>query len=63
MSDDAYEYWAGQFGKAYESPAFMQTVADKGLMPFKMQGEEFDRYVKERVGYMRDLAREAGLIE
>jgi len=63
VSDDAYEYWSDQFGKAYQSPAFMQTVADKGLMPFKMQGQAFDQYVKQRVGYMRELAREAGLIE
>ncbi len=62
VSDEAYDYWAQQFGKAYTSDAFMQTVADKGLMPFKMQGPEFDRYVKERVGYMRELARDAGLI-
>jgi len=41
----------------------MATVADKGLMPFKMQGAELDSYVRERVGYMRSLAREAGLIQ
>ncbi|WP_240476510.1 Bug family tripartite tricarboxylate transporter substrate binding protein [Marinobacterium rhizophilum] len=63
VSDEAYQYWADQFSKAYESEAFMATVADKGLMPFKMQGAELDSYVRERVGYMRNLAREAGLIQ
>jgi putative tricarboxylic transport membrane protein len=63
VSDEAYQYWADQFGKAYESEAFMAAVADKGLMPFKMQGAELDSYVRERVGYMRSLAREAGLIK
>ncbi|UTW12643.1 Bug family tripartite tricarboxylate transporter substrate binding protein [Marinobacterium rhizophilum] len=63
VSDEAYQYWASEFGKAYESEAFLAAVADKGLMPFKMQGPEFDSYVRERVGYMRALAREAGLIE
>ncbi|RRJ84200.1 Bug family tripartite tricarboxylate transporter substrate binding protein [Aestuariirhabdus litorea] len=63
VSDEAYQYWAGQFAKAYQSDQFLQVVADKGLLPFKMQGEEFDALVKQRVGYMRELAREAGLIK
>jgi putative tricarboxylic transport membrane protein len=63
VSDDAYDYWAAQFEKAYENDAFIKTVEDKGLMPFKMSGEEFDAYVKGRVGYMRDLAKDAGLIK
>ncbi|QLE98011.1 Bug family tripartite tricarboxylate transporter substrate binding protein [Neptunomonas phycophila] len=63
VSDEAYDYWAAQFDKAYENEAFLQTVQDKGLIPFKMSGDEFDSYVKSRVGYMRDLAKEAGLIK
>ncbi len=63
VSDDAYAYWANQFQKAYESPRFLQVVNDKGLIPFKMAGTDFDSYVKQRVGYMRDLAKEAGLIQ
>lgn len=63
VSDEAYNYWAGQFTKAYENEAFMTTVNEKGLIPFKMSGEKFDTYVKSRVGYMRDLATEAGLIK
>ncbi|MBU2863533.1 tripartite tricarboxylate transporter substrate binding protein [Reinekea forsetii] len=63
VSDEAYNYWSNQFAKAYESPAFMQTVADKGLLPFTMHGQELDTYVKQRVGYMRNLAKDAGLIK
>lgn len=63
VSDEAYNYWAEQFKKAYEDEKFMQVVDDKGLLPFKMAGTEFDAYVKQRVEYMRNLAKEAGLIQ
>ncbi|WP_305856870.1 Bug family tripartite tricarboxylate transporter substrate binding protein [Balneatrix alpica] len=63
VSDEAYNYWAEQFKKAYEDEKFMQVVDDKGLLPFKMAGTEFDTYVKQRVDYMRNLAKEAGLIQ
>ncbi|MFB9887410.1 Bug family tripartite tricarboxylate transporter substrate binding protein [Balneatrix alpica] len=63
VSDEAYNYWAEQFKKAYEDEKFMQVVDDKGLLPFKMAGAEFDAYVKQRVDYMRNLAKEAGLIQ
>lgn len=63
VSDEAYNYWAEQFKKAYEDEKFMQVVDDKGLLPFKMAGTEFDAYVKQRVDYMRNLAKEAGLIQ
>lgn len=63
VSDEAFNYWSGQFEKAYANDAFLQTVGEKGLIPFKMSGAKFDEYVKGRVGYMRELATEAGLIE
>ncbi|SIS46080.1 Bug family tripartite tricarboxylate transporter substrate binding protein [Neptunomonas antarctica] len=63
VSDDAYNYWAGQFEKAYASDAFLKAVHEKGLIPLKMSGKTFDTYVKSRVVYMRELATEAGLIK
>lgn len=61
VSDDAYQYWSEQFAKAYKSDAFNKEVAEKGLMPFSMYGEELDKYVKVRVQDMRELAKAAGL--
>jgi putative tricarboxylic transport membrane protein len=63
VSNEAYEYWSQMFGKAYDDENFMKTVDEKGLLPFKMHGAEFDTYVRSRVDYMRNLAVEAGLIK
>lgn len=63
VSDEAYQYWADQFAKAYKTEGFQKTVAEKGLMPFSMYGGELDAYVKERVQDMRALAKAAGLIQ
>ena len=63
VSNEAYEYWSQMFGKAYDDEKFMKTVDEKGLLPFKMHGAEFDTYVRSRVDYMRNLAVEAGLIK
>jgi len=63
VSDEAYNYWADQFKKAYKNPAFEKVVVDQNLVPFTMSGPALDSYIKERVGFMRGLAKEAGLIQ
>ncbi|MBV1788674.1 tripartite tricarboxylate transporter substrate binding protein [Marinobacterium sp. D7] len=62
VSDEAYAYWTDTFNKAYENRIFLKTVEDKGLVPYKSAGEAFDADVKKRVNLMRELAKEAGLI-
>lgn len=61
VSDEAYNYWSEMFGKAYNDEKFMKAVDEKGLLPFKMHGAEFDAHVRSRVDYMRKLAADAGL--
>ncbi|AEF56524.1 Bug family tripartite tricarboxylate transporter substrate binding protein [Marinomonas posidonica] len=63
VSDDAYHYWAEQFQKAYQNPAFDKAVIKKGLVPLHLSGMTLNSYIKERVVYMRGLAVEAGLIK
>lgn len=62
VSDEAYNYWVEQFNKAYDNPAFNETVKNRELQPFKLAGPEFDAYVKKRIEYMRGVAKDAGLI-
>lgn len=63
VSDEAYAFWTDQFKQAYNNPKFLQVVKDKGLLPYKVAGAEFDADVKQRVGVMRALAKDAGLIQ
>ncbi|MQX36462.1 Bug family tripartite tricarboxylate transporter substrate binding protein [Roseospira navarrensis] len=63
VSDEAYNAWADAFKAAYETEAFAQIQKEKGLMPLNMAGDELDASVKKRIANLRDVAREAGLIE
>jgi len=63
VSDEAYNAWVDVFKKAYGTEEFAKIQKDKGLMPLNMAGKAFDDDVKRRVGRMRTIAREAGLIK
>ncbi|MEM6421615.1 MAG: tripartite tricarboxylate transporter substrate-binding protein [Pseudomonadota bacterium] len=60
--DAAYEEWVSKFQAAYETEAFAKLQQEKGLLPLNIAGEELDASVKERVARLREIAREAGLI-
>lgn len=63
VSDEAYNFYADAFKKAYASDEFKKIREDKGLFPFESAGADFDKYVKERVAAQRELAKEVGLIQ
>ncbi len=63
VSDEAYNAWVDVFKKVYETEEFAKIQKEKGLMPLNMAGKEFDSDVKKRVERMRNIAREAGLIQ
>ena len=61
-SDESYAWWTSQFRRLQSTPEFARIRDDRGLFPFSMAGQEFDRYVKDRAEELRSLARAAGLI-
>ena len=63
VSNEAYQWWVSAFEKIYETEAFAQIRAEKGLFPFSKAGAELDALVKERVAALRELAKNAGLIK
>lgn len=63
VPDAAYDAWVEKFQAAYETEEFAQLQKEKGLMPLNLAGAELDASVKKRIGALRDIAREAGLIE
>ena len=60
---EAYDAYVAAFQQAYETPEFAEVQKSKGLLPLNMAGEEFQADVMQRVENMRNVAREAGLIE
>lgn len=62
VSDEVYRFWTDIFRRAYQSPAFMRVVREKGLRPHPLAGKPFDLEVKKSVVKMRKMAHEFGLM-
>ncbi|MCB2052699.1 MAG: tripartite tricarboxylate transporter substrate binding protein [Geminicoccaceae bacterium] len=63
MSDEAYQYWVDAIGKTYESDEWQQVMAQSGLAPLDLQGEEFEAFVAESVAKIQEISREIGIIQ
>jgi putative tricarboxylic transport membrane protein len=63
MSDEAYDYWVDAIGQVYSSEEWKQIMAQNGLAPLDLQGQEFEQFVAASVQSIQDLSRAIGLIE
>ncbi|GGE82144.1 tripartite tricarboxylate transporter substrate binding protein [Stappia taiwanensis] len=63
VPDADYQTWADAFAKAYETEEFRKIREEKGLLPLNLSGAELDTKVKQRIGELRQIARDAGLIK
>ena len=55
MSDDAYNYWVDAIGKVYESKEWKAIMANSGLAPLNLRGDDFQAFVMEPVDSITDL--------
>ncbi|WP_244934977.1 Bug family tripartite tricarboxylate transporter substrate binding protein [Acuticoccus sediminis] len=62
VSDEAYNAWVSAFEKAYGTDEWKKTVTGQGLQPVALAGEEMSAEMLKRVERMRNIAKEAGLI-
>lgn len=63
VSDEAYEKWVAAFKEAYGTEEFAKLQKDKGLLPLNIAGKDLDENVKQRIKKLREIAKEAGLIQ
>jgi putative tricarboxylic transport membrane protein len=63
MSDEAYDYWVDAVGTVYASDEWKTIMANSGVAPLDLQGEEFQAFVANSVQEIADLSREIGLIK
>ncbi len=63
MSDDAYTYWVDAIGKVYDSEEWKQIMANSGIAPLDLRGEDFQKFVAERIAETQALSKEIGLIK
>ena len=63
MSDDAYAFWTDSVAKTYASDEWKQVMAQNGLAPLDMTGDEFEAFVEDSVAKITDLSKQIGLIK
>ncbi|MBP3124794.1 tripartite tricarboxylate transporter substrate-binding protein [Thalassospira sp. ER-Se-21-Dark] len=63
VDDEAYDKWVAAFKEAYGTEEFAKIQKDKGLLPLNIAGKDLDDNVKERIKKLREIAKEAGLIQ
>jgi putative tricarboxylic transport membrane protein len=62
MTDEAYAFWVDAIGKVYESDAWKEIMANSGIAPLDLRGEEFQAFVAERISETQELSKQIGLI-
>jgi putative tricarboxylic transport membrane protein len=63
MSDDAYAYWTDAIAKTYASEEWQAIMANSGLAPLALTGEEFQAFVADSIKKIEDISREIGIIQ
>ncbi len=63
ISDEQFNDWAQKLQAVAESDAWAQAMADNGLAPFTMVGDDFQGYVDGLVADIRQMSRDIGVIQ
>ena len=63
MSDDAYKFWVGAIDKVYASDEWKKIMAQNGLAPLDLSGDEFQAFVEESIANIQTISKEIGLIK
>ncbi|MCB1454012.1 MAG: tripartite tricarboxylate transporter substrate binding protein [Rhizobiaceae bacterium] len=63
MSDDAYNYWVEAVGKVYDSAEWKDIMAQNGLAPLNLRGDEFQAFVADSVASITDLSKQIGILK
>jgi putative tricarboxylic transport membrane protein len=63
MSDEAYAYWVDAIGKTYDSPEWKKIMADNGLAPLNLRGDDFQAFVKGSIDEIAGISKDIGLIK
>ncbi|RYH08384.1 tripartite tricarboxylate transporter substrate binding protein [Tropicimonas sp. IMCC6043] len=63
VSDEDYQKWVDAFQAAYATEEFAAVQKERGLLPLDMAGAELQASIEQRVQNLREIAKEAGLIQ
>ncbi|WP_417680399.1 Bug family tripartite tricarboxylate transporter substrate binding protein [Roseibium sp.] len=63
MSDEAYNTWVSKISDLYASDEWKQVMANNGLAPLALQGEDFQAFVAKSVAQIQQISRDIGIIK
>jgi putative tricarboxylic transport membrane protein len=62
VSDEDYDAWVDAFTAAYATDEFATVQTEKGLLPLNLAGDDLTAAISKSMDLLRNIAREAGLI-
>lgn len=63
ISDAQFQEWAAKLQAVADSDAWKKAMADNGLAPFTMVGDDFQGYVDNLVAEIRQMSKDIGVIQ
>ena len=63
VSDEVFNSWAEKLQKVADSAEWKEAMAANGLAPFTKVGGDFQGYVDQVVGEIRQLSKDIGVIK
>lgn len=63
VSDEVFAEWAARLQAVADSDEWAQAMADNGLAPFTLVGDEFQSYVDSVVAEINQLSKDIGVIQ
>ncbi|MCP4384468.1 MAG: tripartite tricarboxylate transporter substrate binding protein [Hyphomicrobiales bacterium] len=63
VSDETFDMWAERLQKVADSDEWKETMMANGLAPFTKVGDDFQNYVNDVVGEVRQLSKDIGVIQ
>ena len=63
ISDEKFQEWAGKLQQVADSEEWKEAMAANGLAPFTMVGDDFQGYIDNLVGEIRQMSQDIGVIQ
>ncbi|MCA0206126.1 Bug family tripartite tricarboxylate transporter substrate binding protein [Pararhodobacter sp.] len=63
ITDEQFEIWAERLQQVAESEQWQQVMADNGLAPYTLVGDEFEAFVDANIAEIQEISREIGILQ
>ncbi|AUM75418.1 Bug family tripartite tricarboxylate transporter substrate binding protein [Paracoccus jeotgali] len=63
ISDEDYAKWVDRLQKVGASDEWKKAMAENGLAPYDMFGDEFEAFVDDNIAQIKEISQEIGLIQ